>query len=34
MLAKNPRERLPDGQAVLAGLQQVRHFQFPQQDSP
>jgi serine/threonine protein kinase len=32
MLAKNPRERLPDGQAVLAGLQQVRHFQFPQQD--
>jgi serine/threonine-protein kinase PpkA len=32
MLAKNPRERLPDGQAVLARLAQVRHIQFPQQD--
>lgn len=32
MLAKNPRERLPHGQAVLARLQPVRHFQFPQQD--
>jgi serine/threonine protein kinase len=30
MLAKNPRERLPDGQAVLARLQQARHIQFPQ----
>jgi serine/threonine-protein kinase PpkA len=34
MLAKHPRERLPHGAAVLARLQQVRHFQFPQQDSP